>query len=205
MTIRLLILTASLTIVAAALTGCSEDAPTAPEMAVQLAENASAGKSGEPGAASERMFFKAKLAPVGDSRAVGVALLEIVGGHLTARVHAAGVEPLQRIPQHIHVNPTCDPGGGILINLDENLTVAGEAPGIGAAYPLANQGGVVQYHASRPLSELVAAVNTHFDAGLETVEELLTWLDLENRNVHEHVAFGPPFPAVNCGEIERIN
>jgi hypothetical protein len=35
--------------------------------------------------------------------------------------------------------------------------------------------------------------------------ELLVWLDLERRNAHMHVAFGPPFPAVNCGEIERIN
>ena len=111
----------------------------------------------------------------------------------------------QHIPQHIHVNPTCDPGGGILINLDENLTVAGEAPGIGASYPLASHAGVVNYEASRPLTELVAAVNTHFGTSLETVEELIAWLDLDNRNAHMHVAFGPPFPAVNCGAIEQIN
>jgi hypothetical protein len=133
-----------------------------------------------------------------------MAHVEVVGGHLSVRLRAAGVEPRQRIPQHIHLNPTCDPGGGILINLDEKLTVAGEAPAIGAAYPLASPGGTVQYDASRPLTELLTAVNLHFGAGLATVDQLLGWLDLENRNVHMHVAFGPPFPAVNCGEVRRI-
>jgi hypothetical protein len=190
--------------------GCSDPqsmvplSPTAPLSARQTGSS-SAVKPGEPGAASERMLFKIKLSPEGDSRAEGVMLFEIVGGYFTARVHAAGLEPLQRIPQHIHLNPTCNPGGGILINLDENLTVAGEGPGVGTAYPLANEGGVVNYQASRPLSELLTAVNTFFGAGLGTVEDLLAWLDLENRNGHMHVAFGPPFPAVNCGEIERIN
>jgi hypothetical protein len=58
------------------------------------------------------MLFQVRLRPEGDSRAVGVMLFEIVGGYFTARVHAAGLEPLQRIPQHIHLNPTCNPGGG---------------------------------------------------------------------------------------------
>lgn len=200
---RFFALTAWLAVVPAVLVGCGPDASTPTETAAPLAVSANA--AGDPGAASERMLFQVRLAPLADSRAVGVAFLEIVGGHLTARVHAAGLAPLQHIPQHIHVNPTCDPGGGILINLDENLAVAGEAPGVGPAYPLANRGGVVRYEASRPLAELLAAVNEHSGAGLETVEELLTWLDLESRNVHMHVAFGPPFPAVNCGEVERIN
>jgi hypothetical protein len=167
--------------------------------------NAPAGKPGEPGAASERMLFQVRLGAEGDSRAVGVMLFEVVGGYFTARVHATGLEPLQRIPQHIHLNPTCNPGGGILINLDENLTVAGEGPGVGAAYPLANEAGVVNYQASRPLTELLSAVNTFSGAGLSTVADLLAWLDLEDRNGHMHVAFGPPFPAVNCGEVVRLN
>lgn len=191
MTPRSFALAASLA-VAPALVGCGEAAPTDPGMSMRSA-------------ASERMFYKVKLAPQGDSRAVGVLLLEVVGGNLTARVHAAGLEPLQRVPQHIHVNPTCANGGGILINLDENLAVAGEAPGVGAAYPMSNQGGVVNYEASRPLSEILAAVNLYSGAGLTTVDELLAWLDLENRNAHMHVSHGPPFPAVNCGEVERMN
>jgi hypothetical protein len=151
------------------------------------------------------MLFQVRLQPENDSRAVGVMQFEVLAGSFTARVHAAGLEPLQHIPQHIHLNPTCNPGGGILINLDEGLTVAGEGPGVGPAYPRANTGGVVNYQASRALADLLNAVNTFHGANLATVEELLAWLDLENRNGHMHVAFGPPFPAVNCGEIERIN
>ena len=44
--------------------------------------------------------------------------------------------------------------------------------------------------ASRPLSEILDAVNLYSAAGLETTDDL---------------AFGPPFPAVNCGEVERVN
>ena len=181
--------------------GCSDvrqNSPLAP--AASLA-------STEAAAASDRMLFQVRLRPEGDSHASGVMLFEIVGGDFTARVHAAGLEPLQHIPQHIHLNPTCNPGGGILINLDENLTVAGEAPGTGAAYPRANAGGVVNYEASRSLTDLITAVRTFIPAaaGVQTVDDLLAFLNLENRNGHMHVAFGPPFPAVNCGEVVRIN
>jgi hypothetical protein len=161
-------------------------------------------KPGEPGAASDRMFFQVRLGALGDSRSHGVVLIEIVGGYLTVRVHAAGLEPLQHIPQHIHLNPTCQVGGGVLINLDAGLTVPGEGAPIGAAFPVSNTGGVVNYSASRPLSELLQAVNTYLGAGLTSVDALVAWLDLENRNVHMHVPF-PPFTPVNCGEIERLN
>jgi len=164
-----------------------------------------AAKPGDPGAASDRILYQVRLGALGDSRSHGVVLIEVVGGHLAVSAHAAGLEPLQHIPQHIHLNPTCDPGGGILLNLDANLTVAGEGPGVGTAYPVANAGGVVNYYASRSLSDLLQAVNTHLGLGLTSVEALLAWLDLDNRNAHMHVAFGPPFPAVNCGEIERLN
>lgn len=164
-----------------------------------------AAKPGDPGAASDRILYQVRLGALGDSRSHGVVLIEIVGGHLTVSAHGAGLNPLQHIPQHIHVNPTCDPGGGILLNLDANLTLPVEGPGVGTAYPSANAGGVVNYYASRPLSDLLQAVNTHLGLGLTSVEALLAWLDLDNRNVHMHVAFGPPFPAVNCGEVERLN
>ena len=188
---------------AAALAGCGEDAALPTEAVAPTAT--SAAKPGEPGAASDRMLFQVKLAPAGESTARGMLLLEIVGGHLTARLHANGVEPGHHIPQHIHVNAGCNPGGGILINLDANLTVAGEAPGVGAAYPVASHAGIMNYEASRPLSEILDAVNTYSAANLANVDELIAWLDLENRNAHMHVAFGPPYPAVNCGEVERIN
>jgi hypothetical protein len=48
---------------------------------------------------------------------------------------------------------------------------------------------VLNYYASRSLSDLLQDAN----------------LDLEHRNVHMHVPFGPPFPAVTCGAVERLN
>lgn len=187
----------------AVLVACSQDAPTGPE--TNTLSTAAGGMPGVPGAARDRLFFKVKLEPLGESRAVGVLLLDVVGGYLRVRVHANGVEPGQHIPQHIHVNPGCNPGGGILINLDATLAVAGEAPGTGAAYPEASASGVVNYEATRSLADLRAAVNTWFAQALQNDAQLLEFLDLENRNAHMHVAFGPPFPAVNCGEMERIN
>jgi hypothetical protein len=187
----------------AVMLGCTEPASDSLAPTDQLP--AHAAKPGDPGAASDRILYQVRLGALGDSRSHGVVLIEIVGGHLTVSAHAAGLEPLQHIPQHIHLNPTCDPGGGILLNLDANLTVPIEGPGVGTGYPVANAGGVVNYYASRSLSDLLQAVNTHLGLGLTSVEALLAWLDLDNRNAHMHVAFGPPFPAVNCGEIERLN
>lgn len=201
---RFLLLAGGLVILPA-FVGCSGEIPTDSQSAQQSDPATLARMPGEPGAASDRLFYKVKLAPAGDSRAVGILLIDVVGGYMRARVHANGVEPGEHIPQHIHLNPTCNPGGGILINLDATLSVAGEAPGVGAAYPVASKAGIVNYEATRSLADLRAAVSTRFAIPLDDDDDLLAFLDLENRNAHMHVAFGPPFPAVNCGEVERIN
>jgi hypothetical protein len=175
---------------------CGADVPT-DSGPVSLA----AGMPGEPGAARDRLFYRVQLDPMGDHTARGMVFVEVVGGYLRVRAHGVGVAANERIPQHIHRNVGCADGGGILINLDENLTVAGEGPGVGAAYPRANAGGVVNYEATRSLEDLRAAVNVWYGQALANDAELLQFLDLENRNVHMHVAFGPPYPAVNCGEL----
>lgn len=182
---------------------CSEPAgsPVAPAEMLP----SSTVKPGGPGAAADRMLYKVRLASENDTHSRGVVLIEIVGGHIAVTAHAAGVAPSSHIPQHIHLNPTCNPGGGILLNLDANLTVAGEGPGVGTAYPVSSAAGVLKYHATRSLDDLRAAINTHAGANLDSDQELLAWLDLENRNAHMHVAVGPPFPAVNCGEVVRLN
>lgn len=185
------------------LLGCTE--PVADPVTPGDPRPVLARKPGEPGAAPDRMLYQARLGALGDSRSHGVMLIEIVGGQLAVTVHAAGLPASRHVPQHIHVNPTCTPGGGVLVNLDAGLTVAGEGPGVGTAYPMSNHAGVVNYYASRPLVDLLAAVNAHAGAGLTSVADLLDWLDLDARNAHMHVAHGPPFPAVNCGEVERIN
>jgi hypothetical protein len=168
-----------------AVAGCGGGGPTNPESALR--------------------FYKAGLRPTGEIRAEGIAFIDVVGGDLRVRVHATGVEPGHNIPQHIHMNPGCDPGGPVLLNLDAGLTVPGEGPGTGGTYPVATPAGVIDYEAARPLEELRSALDARGGPGLDDTDELLAYLDLEDRNIHMHVAFGPPFPAVTCGGVERIH
>lgn len=167
-----------------AVAGCGGGGPTYPESGLR--------------------FYKATLVPTDTTRTEGAAFIDVVGGDLRVRVHATGVEPGQHIPQHLHANRGCDPGGPVLLNLDAGLTVPGEAAGTGAAFPLASRAGVIDYEATRPLDELRSAIVTWGGPGLADTDELLQYLDLEDRNVHLHVAFGPPFPAVTCGGVEPI-
>lgn len=68
-----------------------------------------------------------------------------------------------------------------------------------------DEDGIINYEATRSLADLRAAWNTAFGTSLQTDEELLAVLDLDDRNIHEHLPFGPPFPAVNCGPMDRVN
>ena len=197
-----LMLGAALAIVPAC-ASCAGDIPTTPASTSETA--ALARMPGEPGAARDREFYKVKLAPAPDASSRGMLHLDVVGGSLRVRIHAAGLEPGEHIPQHIHVNTGCNPGGGILLNLDAGLTVPGEGPGVGAAYPVASAAGIVNYEATRSLADLRQAFNSFTGTTLADDAALLAHLDLENRNGHMHVAFGPPFPAVNCGEVEQVN
>lgn len=189
--------------VASILLGCSEQAP-GPTEVVAVAPTL-AQKPGDPGSAAGRQLYQIRLGAESGYSSHGVMLLEVVGGYLTATVHASGLMPGMHIPQHIHLNPTCNPGGGILVNLDAGLTVPGEGPGVGSAYPMSSESGVVKYSAKRSLADLRAAVNSFRGTTLATDADLLAWLNLEERNGHMHVAMGPPFPAVNCGEVVRLN
>lgn len=197
---------ATLTVATLLVAACADPTTTS----VSVADDASLNrKPGEPGAAADRMLYQVRLDNVGDSRSHGVILIEVVGGYLTVTAHASGLAPTtdpsqpQYVPQHIHLNPGCASGGGILLNLDANLTVPGEGSNIGSAYPTANRGGVMNYYASRSLDDLRQAVNQYRNLNLATTAELLAWLNLDERNAHMH--FTGPFHAVNCGEVTRLN
>ena len=198
---RLLIAPALAASVACA--GCG-DGPLGQEGGVQQAP-AHAGLPAGRAPSGERSLHKATLLPLGDSRAAGTAEIDLTGGHLRVRIHATGIEPSENIPQHIHRNPGCDPGGPVLVNLDARLSVPGEAQGVGSSYPVANRAGVLHYEASRPLDDLRSALNTWGGVTLDDTAELLDFLDLEDRSVHMHVAVGPPFPAMTCGGVDRIH
>ena len=192
-------------LVAAAL-ACSEAAGPA-----ALQEHDHGDMAGAPSFAGAQVTpagatrFEARLAEINGSSAHGWARVEIVGGNLVVSTHGSGMARDSVTPQHIHVNDGCENGGAILINLDAGLALPSEAPGVGAAYPVANGAGVLKYEATRSLADLRAGWNSANGTTFETDDALLAALDLENRNVHQHVAFGPPFPAVNCGPVDLVN
>lgn len=185
-------------------TACNDDT-TAPVTAAASSQDAALAQAPyAPGAASSRQLYQVRLAPLNGSSDHGIVKIEIAGGYLVVTVHAEGLDPAQHIPQHIHVNPTCADGGAVLISLNAHLTVAGEAPPVGDDFPVANGAGVVNYQASRPLADLLTAANTYLGTNLASVDELLAWLDLGNRNVHMHASTAP-FTPMTCGEVERVN
>jgi hypothetical protein len=185
-------------------TACNDDTTTPLTAATSSQDVALAQAPYEPGAASSRELYQVQLGPMNGSSDHGIVKLEIAGGYLVVTVHAEGLDPSQHTPEHIHVNPTCADGGAVLISLNAHLTVAGEAPPIGDDFPVANGAGVVNFQASRSLADLLTAANTYLGANLASVDELVSWLDLGNRNVHMH-ASAAPFTPMTCGELERVN
>ncbi len=184
-------------------TACNDT--TAPADAAATSQTAALAQAPyAPGAAASRQLFQARLAPMNGSSDHGIVKVEIAGGYLVVTVHAEGLDPSQHIPQHIHVNPTCADGGAVLISLNADLTVAGEAPPTGNDFPVANRAGVVNYQASRPLADLLTAANTFLGANVASVDELVNWLNLGSRNVHMHASMAP-FTPMTCGEMERVN
>lgn len=205
MTIRHGFFTLGLALLPAMLAGCAGEAPTTPETA-RLAAPEFARMPGAPGAASGRQFYMVKLDPATGSSARGMVHIDVVGGFLRVRIHANGLEPGQNIPQHIHAGSACSPASPPVINLDAGLTLTGvESPGVGPAFPQASADGIINYEASRSLADLRAAWNTANGTSLQTDAELLALLDLDERNIHEHLPLAPTFPPVNCGPIDQVN
>lgn len=189
----------------ALLVSCAGDSPTTPEPIVLAAPEFSR-MPGDPGSASSRLFYKAKLAPAPGSVARGMAHIDVVGGFLRVRINASGLEPGKNIPQHIHASSACSPPSPPVINLDAGLTLTGaEAPGVGPNFPQASAAGIIDYEASRSLADLREAWNSANGTSFQTDAELLEVLDLGDRNIHEHLVLPPTFPPVNCGPMDRVN
>jgi hypothetical protein len=137
--------------------------------------------------------WEAQLQEIEGSGVTGIARLVRNAEQFRVIISATGLDPGASVPQHVHIEPTCEPAGGILINLDETLTVGGEGPPSEAAYPQADGLGDLEYEASRSLQELESALQAHHGMGIEQLE-------LGNRNVNLHA---PDLPPLACGELEE--
>lgn len=142
--------------------------------------------------ARERVY-EATLQEINGSGVTGTATIALGDDRIQVRVMAQGLQPDQRVPQHIHTTQSCDPAGGILLNLDDDLSHPNEAEPRGDHYPTADSDGVLDYEASRSLDDLRDAALEYESTGIEQ-------LDLGNRVVNLH---GEDMAPIACGPLEE--
>lgn len=138
--------------------------------------------------------YEARLEERNGSGVTGTATFTMEGDELQITIAATGLDPNTRVPQHIHLNASCDDAGGILLNLDGDLSAAGEAEPSGDAYPETGDDGRLTYEASRSVEDLRTALGDQAAAGEDA-------LDLTNRVVNLH---GQDMQPIACGEIEGM-
>lgn len=138
--------------------------------------------------------YEARLEERNGSGVTGTATFTMEGDELQVTIAATGLDPNTRVPQHIHTNASCDDAGGILLNLDSDLSAAGEAEPRGDAYPEVDDEGRLTYEASRSVEDLRTAMGDQAAAGEDA-------LDLTNRVVNIH---GEDMQPISCGEIESM-
>lgn len=155
-------------------------------------------------------IYEATIEGVNGQDITGRATVTVRDDELQVVVAATGLEPDTRVPQHIHVNATCDDAGGILLNLDDGLTGPNEGEPRGDAYPETDSDGRLEYEASRSLEDLRTAVQQ--DAQQATADTAqagqqpegttsrAAQMDLGNRVVNIH---GPDMQPIACGALER--
>jgi hypothetical protein len=145
-------------------------------------------------AVEERVrVYEAQLEQVGGSGVTGTATIAVGDGLVQVRVMVQGLRPEQRVPQHVHMNATCDLAGGILLNLDSDLSYPNEAAPRGDHYPAADGDGVLDLSASRSFEDLRHAAREH--QGTEPEQ-----LDLGNRVVNLH---GEDMQPIACGALQE--
>jgi hypothetical protein len=111
----------------------------------------------------------------------------------SATIDIVGLEPGQVVSQHVYSWWDCTTIGRIVVNLDTLLTVPGEGPPQGEAYPRAGHDGRLSFQVSRPTEELASAI-------LEYRAMLFEELDLGNRTVFLR---DEGYRAIACGEFRR--
>jgi Cu/Zn superoxide dismutase len=140
----------------------------------------------------EDRVYEAQLQEVNGSGVTGTATITMSGDDIRVRIRAQGLQPDARVPQHVHMNASCDSPGGILLNLDDDLSHPNEAAPRGDHYPTADGNGTLDYEASRSLDDLRDAARQH--QGMEADR-----LDLGNRVVNLH---GADMQAIACGPLD---
>lgn len=161
---------------------------------------------------ADQEMYEARLEAVDGSGVTGTATLTIEDEELTVTVAATGFDPNVRVPQHIHMNSSCDDAGGILLNLDDDLSAPNDGEPRGDAYPETNDQGSLRFEASRSVADLGSALGDESagdadaadaanadtlggDAGAER-------FDFGNRVVNLH---GADMQPIACGALDPMD
>lgn len=175
---------------ALALGGCEMEEPEPGTQADTMAQQpATTQQTGQ----QPQAIYEARLQALQGSGVSGTAVLTQRNDQLEVTVAATGLDPSTRVPQHIHLNASCDNSGGILLNLDQDLSLPDQGQPQGEAYPQTDDQGRLQYTASRSLQELRTGLTGSGGASADS-------LDLANRVVKLH---DPDMQSISCGPLDR--
>lgn len=194
---------------AIALVGCEVETDSAEDATVDTTWQDTLSQD-QMGADQE--MYEARLEAVDGSGVSGTATVTIENEELTVTVAATGFDPNVPVPQHIHMNSSCDDAGGILLNLDDGLSAPNDGEPRGDAYPETNDQGSLRYEASRSIGDLSSALS---DVDAEDADTAATAnadtlagdvdaerFDFGNRVVNLH---GADMQPIACGALDAMD
>lgn len=196
---------------AIALVGCEVETDSADDAAIDTTWQDTLSQD-QMGADQE--MYEARLEAVDGSGVTGTATLTIEDEELTVTVAATGFDPDVRVPQHIHMNSSCDDAGGILLNLDDDLSAPNDGEARGDAYPETDDQGSLRFEATRSIGELRTALGDEDaedadavgtdTAGTDTLgrDDDAERFDFGNRVVNLH---GPDMQPIACGRLDAMD
>lgn len=196
---------------AIALVGCEVETDTAEDATIDTTWQDTLSQD-QMGADQE--MYEARLEAVDGSGVTGTATLTIEDEELTVTVAATGFDPNVRVPQHIHMNSSCDDAGGILLNFDDDLSAPNDGEPRGDAYPETNDEGSLRFEATRSISDLSSALGDE-GAGADNADTTDTAsadtlgaagdtqrFDFGNRVVNLH---GADMQPIACGALDAMD
>ncbi len=206
------------TATAIAVAGCEVESDTAGEATMDTTRQDTVSQSRE--LSSE--MYEAQLEARAESGVEGTATFTVEDNELVVTIAATGLDPSTQVPQHIHMNATCDDAGGIVLNLDDQLSLPNDGDPRGEAYPQSDAQGALRYEARRSVGELrmalagtgpggaasdTAAASSDTlrtgSAGMNSPQGAATaGLDLTGHVVNLHAA---DMSVIACGPIEAMD
>lgn len=193
---------------AIALVGCEVETDSAEDATVDTTWQDTLSQD-QMGADQE--MYEARLEAVDGSGVTGTATLTIEDEELTVTVAATGFDPNVPVPQHIHMNSSCEDAGGILLNLDDDLSAPNDGEPRGDAYPETNDQGSLRFEASRSIGDLRSALGDDNADDADTTDTANADTpggdDAERFDFGNHVVtlHGADMQPIACGALDAMD